>query len=320
MNINRVWRLNGVRCNHLKRYSSTQPTEILDVSSSPDQKSNDGDSKPSQSDGPLRRRSFRESILPKDWQAMRFKYPEFLPDISDELRRRNKVKEKLERMDMLRRRTVIEIPEFYIGSIMAVTVSDPYANEKVNRFLGICIHREGQGLYANFTLRNHIDGFGVEVRYDMYNPTIRSVEVIKLEKRLDTHLLYLRDALPEYSTFPTDMRPVPLEEGSEVPVNKTRVIMKPLPWSHHWERYDFYGIEKMENIPKYLYEIYRSGKKNYHKYFKYDTMIHYREHVPEEDQYEIWKEMAEHEKNVGESRKAERYKKLMQEQLNKKYT
>ena len=45
----------------------------------------------------------------------RFMYPEFLPDPNVE--RRNRLKEKLERMDMLQRRSVIEIPEFYAGKI-----------------------------------------------------------------------------------------------------------------------------------------------------------------------------------------------------------
>jgi large subunit ribosomal protein L19 len=42
-------------------------------------------------------------------------YPEFLPDPTME--RRNKLKEKLERMDMLQRRSIIEIPEFYTGML-----------------------------------------------------------------------------------------------------------------------------------------------------------------------------------------------------------
>jgi len=43
---------------------------------------------------------------------------------------------------------------------MAVTVSDPYAPVKSNRFVGICIRRDGYGLRHSFTLRNVIDGQG----------------------------------------------------------------------------------------------------------------------------------------------------------------
>ena len=47
-----------------------------------------------------------------------------------------------------------------VGSIVAVTVSDPYAPGRSNRFLGICVQREGHGLRHTFTLRNVIDGQG----------------------------------------------------------------------------------------------------------------------------------------------------------------
>lgn len=64
---------------------------------------------------------------------------------------------------------------------------------------------------------------GVEVLYDMYDPSIQKVEVIRLEKRLDDELLYLRDALPEYSTFDLNMEPEIMTEGATVPVNDTKV-------------------------------------------------------------------------------------------------
>lgn len=50
----------------------------------------------------------------------RFIYPEFLPDPKPEYR--NKLKEKLERIDMLQRRSVIEIPEFYTGKMFIFSV------------------------------------------------------------------------------------------------------------------------------------------------------------------------------------------------------
>lgn len=47
--------------------------------------------------------------------------------------------------------------------------------------------------------------------------------MIKLEKRLDDELYYLRDALPEYSTFPEDMEPEILPDGMPIPINTTKV-------------------------------------------------------------------------------------------------
>lgn len=55
--------------------------------------------------------------------------------------------------------------------------------------------------------------------------SIQKIEVLKLEKRLDDNLMYLRDALPEYSTVDPDMKPVPFSPTGEVPVNKVRIIL-----------------------------------------------------------------------------------------------
>lgn len=61
---------------------------------------------------------------------------------------------------------------------------------------------------------------GIEICYELYNPRIQNIEVLKLEKRLDENLMYLRDALSEYSTVDPEMKPVPISPTGEVPVNK----------------------------------------------------------------------------------------------------
>lgn len=107
----------------------------------------------------------------------RFVYPEFLPDPTPGFR--NHLREKLERMDMMARRTVLDIPEFYVGSILAVTYSEPHAPGKSNRFVGICIDRKGCGLRATFILRNVVDHQGVEVKFDLYDPVIQKIECLR---------------------------------------------------------------------------------------------------------------------------------------------
>lgn len=107
----------------------------------------------------------------------RLVYPEFLPDPNPLYR--NNIREKLERMDMLNRRSVLSIPEFYVGSILAVTYSDPHAVGKINKFVGICILREGSGLKSSFLLRNVVNGEGVEVRHDLYDPTIQNIDCLR---------------------------------------------------------------------------------------------------------------------------------------------
>lgn len=129
-------------------------------------------------------------------------------------------------------------------------MADPHASGKTNRFVGICIQRGGKGLGATFILRNIIDNqgdwfgtllvslsvsgskpdlvcvSGVELCYELYNPRLQKIEVLKLEKRLDDNLMYLRDAQPEFSTVDPEMKPVPFSPTGEVPVNKV-----PLPVS-----------------------------------------------------------------------------------------
>ena len=218
------------------------------------------------------------------------------------------------RSDLIKRRTVIEIPEFYVGSILGVTISDPYAPGKCSKFVGICIERSGQGTEANFTLRNRVDGQGVEIRYDLYNPTIREIQVLRLEKRVDPHLLYLRDALPEYSTFPFDMTPEPLLPGQPVPVNTLKVVMKKWPWTAKWEATfdELKGIAQLSDLPDYQY-INKWKVKNENE--KYDLMKEYRQHIPEEEQIDIWQDVKQHKENISEIRNIERRKKLLQQSV-----
>jgi len=50
-------------------------------------------------------------------------------------------------------------------------------------------------------------------------------QVIKLEKRLDEELLYLRDAPPEYSEVPFDIEAIPHPRGAPVPINPIKVCL-----------------------------------------------------------------------------------------------
>lgn len=220
----------------------------------------------------------------------RFVYPEFLPDPRFEFR--HKIREKLERSDMLKRRTVIDIPEFYVGSVLAVTYSDPHSPGKVGRFVGICIHRTYIGLRSTLTLRNVIDKQGVEMMFDMYNPTMQGIDVLKLEKRLDDELFYLRDAPHEYSTFPLDMDAEFIIEGEPVRVNPIKVPLNPRPWCARWERYTFRGVI----YPKLPQKVWEKAKKSISPppEDKYDLMKEYRRCIPEEDQLEIWQDFDAH--------------------------
>ncbi|XP_005093345.1 39S ribosomal protein L19, mitochondrial [Aplysia californica] len=231
----------------------------------------------------------------------RYVMPEFMP--RPDWERRDRVLEKLERRDMMRRRAIMNIPEFYVGSIMAVTVADAYAPSKKNRFVGICIDRGEYGLKAYFVLRNVVDGLGVEVMYEMYNPKVLSIEVLKLEKRLDDQLYYLRDALPEYSTFSFDMEPVQLPKGADVPLNTTKVKLKPTKeWECRWEAHDLQGVQPFEVNEKRM----RRKEKSAEPWKKHDLMLDYRSRVPEEEEEQVMAEVFREKQVIDSQRKSMR--------------
>ncbi|KAH0517663.1 39S ribosomal protein L19, mitochondrial [Microtus ochrogaster] len=147
-----------------------------------------------QSTGPSEPSGFKSPLKPVmvDWrqtpeEQRRFLSPEFIPPRG----RTNPLKFQLERKDMLDRRKVFHISEYYVRSILRVNTADPYVSGKISQFLGICIQWSGKGLGAPFTLRNTIEGQGMEICFELYNPRIHEIHVVKLEKQLDDSLLYL---------------------------------------------------------------------------------------------------------------------------------
>jgi len=198
---------------------------------------------------------------------------------------RDSVRETLELVDLAKRRAVLKIPEFYVGSIMSVTVADEMSPTKQTKFVGICVEKAEPGLRHRFTLRNVIDDQGVEIMYEMYNPMIRDITVIKLEKRLDDELLYLRDAYPEYSTVPFDMKPIPRSVNEPIPINETRVKLKPKPWLRKYERSGFKGIDE-DSIFSQLTEEERAQRlepTRNRMWERYDLALQYRNSVTREE-------------------------------------
>lgn len=210
----------------------------------------------------------------------------------------NKLKDKLERMDCLRRRNAAEIPEFYAGSILAVTVSDHYGPDKNTRFVGRCLWKDGFGLACKFVLRNVIEGEGYEIMYHLYSPTIQSIQVLRLEKWVDTDLRYLRDADPKHCTIDPNMIPeAPTPVSQPLPVFQDKVsLCDKLFWGFKFDRtwprpYNAY-------IEEHLLEedyIERERIREAHSFRKYDICRHY---DTREIKQEIMKEMEKNGKKL----------------------
>lgn len=211
-------------------------------------------------------------------------------------------------MDLHRKH--IDIPEFYVGTIMAVTVSDKHSVGKTTRFLGICIERGLTGLSSFFILRNAIDHQGVEIKYMLYDPTIQKIEVLRLEKRLDENLRYLRDAPLEFSTFDEKMEAKHHPEGEPVPVNTIQVPLRPRPWMQRWERKQLKGV-KQESIDMHITDKMRrqiiAREEPWHQW---DLMKDYRSTIPEEEQLEIYAEVQPKLKKLRQKQKVQERSKM----------
>lgn len=216
---------------------------------------------------------------PESSPRLRNLYQELVPHNVDP-RYRDRLRERLERREMMLRRRHLHIPEFFVGSILAVTVADQFAPNLTNRFVGICIERLNEGLWTKFTLRNVIEQTAVEIRYELYNPTIQAIEVLILQKRLDTNLLYLRDAPLAESCVPFDLTPVPRDKDKIVPVNEKMVKLLRRPWQKKWQLHGYRGIDSDslygQLTPKELTEIEKSTE----FVDRYDLMKIYRSRCP----------------------------------------
>ena len=163
---------------------------------------------------------------------------EYIPPLVRPEWHRNKLNYRLQRMDCIRRRKVIDIPEFYPGSILAITIADQFAPGKFMKFVGRCLYRDGFGVGCKFALRNVLDGEGVEVIYHLYSPLLQQIEVLRLEKWLDTDLRFLRDADQSYCTIDPNMQAeAPLPNSEELPIFKEKIKMKsPDQWMYNYHK------------------------------------------------------------------------------------
>nr|XP_053639402.1 39S ribosomal protein L19, mitochondrial-like [Cherax quadricarinatus] len=216
--------------------------------------------------------------IPDDFRVV---FPEFLPDPKPEWR--NRLREKLERQDMLARRAVMAIPEFYVGSIMGVTVADPNASGKINRFVGICIQRGGTGLRAWFILRNVIDHQGKEIICIIY---LYEFSTGLGSSSSSSGLSGAVEGLGKG------------DDGKEME-ELVWVQLKPRPWHERWERKNLQGLLDL-GLPE---RFYKRAKLHEKPWEKFDLMKEYRATIPEEEQADIFREISPHYEQLEASRR-----------------
>lgn len=121
--------------------------------------------------------------------------------------------------------------------------------------------------------------------------------MLKLEKRLDDDLTYLRDCPLEYSTIPFDMEQIKLPPDAKVPVNDIKIMLNPKPWRHRWERKYLKGailpaFERSEHAK------FKNSSADFRPYERYDLMKHYRDTIHDEDHADIVRDIKKFEKDT----------------------
>jgi large subunit ribosomal protein L19 len=102
--------------------------------------------------------------------------------------------QKLEQEELTRLTANKTIPEFAPGDTVIVNVNVVEGNRKrVQAYEGVVIGRRNRGLNSSFVVRKVSSGEGVERTFQLYSPTIASIEVKRRGDVRRAKLYYLRD-------------------------------------------------------------------------------------------------------------------------------
>ena len=102
--------------------------------------------------------------------------------------------EKLEQEELARVTGKKVIPEFAPGDTVIVSVNVVEGSRKrVQAYEGVVIGRRNRGLNSSFVVRKVSSGEGVERTFQLYSPTIASIEVKRRGDVRRAKLYYLRD-------------------------------------------------------------------------------------------------------------------------------
>lgn len=99
------------------------------------------------------------------------------------------------RMELFSRKNANRI---HPGSVLLVETLNSKAKESTSTFMGVVIAIRRKGLETTFTLRNIVMKVGVEQRFALYSPMLKSIKVLQQAGSKDTKfrrakLFYLRD-------------------------------------------------------------------------------------------------------------------------------
>ena len=109
-----------------------------------------------------------------------------------------------------------DIPEFAPGDTVDVHVRVVEGNrERVQKFTGTVIRRQGSGLRETFTVRKVTQGVGVERTFPVHSPNIEKIEVERTSQVMRARLFYLRDRQGKSATKVKEKRFDPTEHAAQ---------------------------------------------------------------------------------------------------------
>ncbi len=97
-----------------------------------------------------------------------------------------------------------EICDFSPGDTVDVSVNlyENGAIARVQHFIGICIARSNRGLHSSFIVRKITLNEGVERRFLIYSPCVKSVALVKRGRVRRAKLYYLRNLTGKAARVP----------------------------------------------------------------------------------------------------------------------
>ena len=119
----------------------------------------------------------------------------------------------LDELDAAQLRT--DVPDFRPGDTLDVGVRVVEGNRsRVQRFKGVVIRRQGDGLRETFTVRKESFGVGVERTFPVHTPVIEDILVVTRGDVRRAKLYYLRELRGKKAKIKEKRSTVPSTKGS----------------------------------------------------------------------------------------------------------
>lgn len=116
---------------------------------------------------------------------------------SDDAEEKKKEVEKIpthELINSIENEQIKEVADFKVGDTIVVSAKIIEGNrERVQKFEGLVIKKQGGGNRTTFTVRKDSNGVGVEKTWPLYSPTIAKIEVVREGKVRRAKLNYIKN-------------------------------------------------------------------------------------------------------------------------------